>query len=853
MGHSKSFFHIQPICITFAITNFNELKPVFDHQSVNLPIVEVIPEIKEKLQDNNTLILSAPPGAGKSTLLPLALMEEVWLQGQKIVMLEPRRLAARTIAMRMSDLLNQPVGDKVGYRVRFESKISANTQVEILTEGILTRMLQQDNSLEGIGMIIFDEFHERSLFAEVALALCREAQQILRPDLRIVIMSATLDIPQLASLLNAPVVASPGRQYPIDIRYGSGCDERMIPELCAATICSAVKEEDGDLLAFLPGEGEIRRCEELLRKQLPHFRIHPLFGSLPPNKQYAAIMPDRDGRRKIVLATSIAETSLTIEGIRIVVDSGFTRTSRFNPNNALSRLETVMVSKDMADQRAGRAGRLGAGVCFRLWSKATHERLAEHRTPEIEEADLASLTLDMAVWGVQDIAGMTWLTPPPKGHLGQATELLHELEALENGKITRYGHQMHKLPCHPRIAHMLICAKEMEQLPLATDIAAILEERDPLPKDSGIDINLRIEALRRHRDRRGDAPLFARIEKIAASYRQLFGIIPDNGAVDPYTTGYLLVHAYPERIASATPGNNAQFRLANGSMATAGRTDDLAYESWLAVAQMDARDGLGRIFMASPINPQDLLPLVKERDVISWDSKKGGLIAQSEMRIGNLLLKSKPLANIPSGQRITAICEAIGKEGEQLLDFNEEVTQWQNRVLSLRKWRKEEWPDVSTTALLSTCKEWLAPYLENISKAEELKRIRLTEVLLFHLDYTLQQQLDLFAPARIEVPSGSQIKLEYFPDGAQPILAVRLQEMFGLPETPRINEGSVPVLLHLLSPGFKPVQVTSDLSSFWNNAYFEVKKELQRRYPKHVWPDNPWTEEAVRGVKRRNT
>ena len=825
---------------------------MFDYRSIDLPVTEVISEIKETFSNQNTAILSAPPGAGKSTLVPLALMNEPWLEGKKIVMLEPRRLAARTLAMRMSDLLEEPVGRHVGYRVRFESKVSAVTRVEILTEGILTRMLQQDNSLEDVGMVIFDEFHERSLFAEVALALCREAQQILRPDLRILIMSATLDLPQLSTLLQAPVIASRGRQYPIDIRYGDGCDERMIPELCSTVITRAVKDEEGDLLAFLPGENEIRRCEEMLRKLLPEFRIHPLYGSLSPDKQHAAIMPDRNGRRKIVLATSIAETSLTIEGIRIVVDSGFARTSRFNPNTALSRLETVMVSKDMADQRAGRAGRLGLGVCYRLWTKATHERLADHRTPEIEEADLASLTLDMAVWGVQDIAGMTWLTPPPKGHLAQANELLHELEALENGKVTGYGRKMHKLPCHPRIAHMLICAQETDELALATDIAAILEERDPLPRESGIDINLRIEALRRHRERRGEGALFNRIEKVAAAYRQLFQIKPENTPVDPFMTGYLLVHAFPERIASAAPGNNAQFRLANGSMVTAGREDDLAYESWLAVAQMDARDGLGRIFLAAPLNPQDLLPLVKEREIVAWDSRKGGLVAQMEMRIGNLLLKSKPLQNIDPQLRIQAICDAVRKEGRLLLDFNDQTIQWQNRVLSLRAWHPEAgWPDVSTDALLETCGEWLPPYLDGVVKADDLKRIQLTEVLQYHLTYDLQLELDRLAPVRITVPSGSQIKLEYFPDGAQPILAVRLQELFGLPETPRIDEGRMPLLLHLLSPGFKPVQITSDLSNFWNNTYFEVKKELQRRYPKHVWPDDPWTETAVRGAKRR--
>ncbi len=825
---------------------------MFTIQPADLPIREVIPEIKEKLKEHNTIIITAPPGAGKSTLLPLVLADETWLGDQKIVMLEPRRLAARSIAARMSDLIGEKVGSSVGYRVRFDNKVSKHSRIEILTEGILTRMLQQDNSLEGIGMVIFDEFHERSLFADVALALCREAQQVLRPDLRIVIMSATLDVPQLSSLLDAPVVASPGRQYPVEIRYGEGCDVRMIPEFCAVAISKAVRENEGDLLAFLPGEGEIKRCEELLRRELKDFVIHPLYGSLPPSKQNAAILPDRENRRKVVLATSIAETSLTIEGITIVVDSGFCRRATYNPNSALSRLETFPVSKDMADQRAGRAGRLAPGVCYRMWSKATQERLADHRTPEIEEADLSSLALDMAVWGVNDIAGMTWLTEPPKGSLAQANRLLEELEATVNGKITAYGKRMHQLPCHPRIAHMLICAAESHHLPLATDIAALLEERDPLPKDSGIDLNLRIEALRRFRSGNVDHPLFSRIEKIAASYRNLFGIQVDNSTPDPYATGFLLVHAYPERIACATQGNNACFQLSNGSVALAGHLDDLAYESWLAVAHLDARDGKGRIFMASPLNPEDLLPLVKEREVIEWDTRKGGLIANREMRIGSILLKSRAIQNISPDDRNKAICNAVKKEGEQLLDFNPEVIQWQNRVLSLRAWRPDEaWPDVSTTVLLESCETWLTPYLQKVNKPDDLKRISLTEVLDYHLDYSLRLQLERLAPSKIQVPSGSFIKLAYFADGSQPVLAVRLQEMFGLAETPRINDGRISLLLHLLSPGFKPVQITSDLHSFWNNAYYEVRKELRSRYPKHVWPDNPWTEQAIRGVKRK--
>lgn len=825
---------------------------LFDYSSFHLPVADVVPEIKEKLSVENTLIISAPPGAGKSTLLPLALAHESWLGGQKILMLEPRRLAARSIAARMSDMIGQPVGESVGYRIRFESRVSKNTKIEILTEGILTRMLQSDNSLEGVGMVIFDEFHERSLFADVALALCREAQQVLRPDLRIVIMSATLDMPNLSKLLNAPIVESAGRQYPVEVVYAEGRDERMLPELTARMVLRALKEQSGDALVFLPGEGEIRKCEALLKPQLDGVMIHPLYGQLPQNKQYAAIMPDRQGRRKVVLATSIAETSLTIEGVRIVVDSGFGRTLKFNPNTGLSSLETVSISKDMADQRAGRAGRLSPGVCYRMWSKATHDRLADHRTPEIAEADLTSLVLDMAVWGVSDIARMTWLTPPPKGALMQATELLHDLEALENNKITPYGKQMQNLPCHPRMAHMLICAREAGLLPLATDLAAVLEERDPLPRDTGIDVNLRIEALRRYRNQHNDNRAFARIEQVAASYRKMFDIKPDNGAVNVFETGFLLVHAYPERIACARPGNNAQFQLSNGSLVMAGHRDDLAFESWLAVAHLDARDGMGKIFLASPLNPKDLMPLVKERDVITWDGRKGGVVANRELRIGSIVLQSKPLSSPDPEQITAAICDVVAKDGAHLLDFNEMVVQWQNRVLSLRQWRPEEaWPDVSTPTLLATCREWLAPYLGRVSKAEDLKKINLAEVLQFHLDYALQQKLDELAPERLEVLSGSKIKIQYQANGSQPVLAVRLQEVFGLAETPSVNAGRNPVLMHLLSPGYKPVQITSDLRSFWNNAYFEVRKELRSRYPKHVWPDDPWTEQAIRGVKRR--
>jgi ATP-dependent helicase HrpB len=824
----------------------------FDPFTIDLPIREIIPTVKEQLIKENTLIVNAPPGAGKSTLLPLALFNEPWLEGKKILMLEPRRLAARTIAYRMSSLLGEEVGQTVGYRIRFENRTSEETHIEVLTEGILTRMLLGDNALEGIGLVIFDEFHERSIFADVALALCREAQQVLRPDLRIMVMSATLDIPELTDLLKAPVAECQGRQYPVEIIYTGVQDMMMLPEMTARVITKAVRENDGDTLVFLPGEGEIRKCEEILRAQLPGFAIHPLYGQLPQGQQNSAISPNKQGKRKVVLATSIAETSLTIEGIKIVVDTGFGRTSRFDPKSGLSRLETIQISKDSANQRAGRAGRLSPGVCYRLWTKATHERMAEHRVPEIMEADLASLVLDMAQWGILDIQQLTWLTPPPKGSLAQATEILHELNALENGRITEQGKKIHNLPCHPRIAHLLLMSEENDSLALATDLAAILEERDPLPRESGIDINLRIEALRKQRAGQRLQKNMSRIEKVASSYRKMFNINEDNGPVDPYQTGVLLVYAYPERIAHARPGNNAQFQLSNGSYAMASHKDDLAHEPWLAIAQLDARDGLGKIFMAAPLNPKDLAPMVKEQEIIAWDTRKGGLVATKEMRIGNIVLQSKPLPSPDEKYKVRAISDAIKKEGETLLNFDDEVIQWQNRVLSLRKWRPQEgWPDVSTSALLITNMEWLSPYLNQVKKNEDLKKIDLMNILQNLLDWEKQTALNRLAPIRITVPSGSDIKIQYLPNGAQPVLPVRIQEMFGLADTPTINEGRNSLIIHLLSPGYKPVQITADLRSFWNNAYFEVKKDLRARYPKHSWPDDPWTAVAINGAKKK--
>jgi len=825
----------------------------FDPFKTNLPVAEIIPQVRSHLNSHTTLIISAPPGAGKSTLLPLALIDEHWLNGQKILMLEPRRLAAKTIAARMAELWGNEIGETIGYRIRFENRISATTKIEVVTEGILTRMLHSDNALEGVGMVIFDEFHERSLHADVALALCREAQQLLRPDLRIMIMSATLNLPKLSALLDAKVIESLGKQYPVEINYVGGQDQMMLPEMTARTIIKAVKENPGDALVFLPGEAEIRKCAELLKQDLGDFAIHPLYGQLPPNEQFLAIMPNKFGKRKVVLATSIAETSLTIEGVKIVIDTGFGRTSRFDPASGLSRLETVQISRDSADQRAGRAGRLSPGVCFRMWTMATHQRLAEHRVPEILEADLAPLALDMAEWGVTNIDSLIWLTPPPKASLEQGIDTLKTINALENSKITPHGKQIHKLACHPRLAHMLLMAESDSDRQLATDIAAVLEERDPLTRDAGIDINLRIEALRRERGRNSMSRKMSRVEKVAESYRRMLKVTVSNDPVDPYKTGLLLAYAYPERIAFARPGNNAQFQLANGKYAMAGHQDDLAHEPWLAIANLDMREGLGKIFLASPINPRDLLPMVKEQEVITWDTRKGGLIATKDLRIGSIVLQSKPLVAPNHDLVKEAVSKALKTEGEALLEFDEQMAQLQNRVLSLKKWNpSEDWPDVSTSHLLEINGEWLGDFFGSVKKVDELKKISLSVGLKNYLGWEKQQLLDVLAPAKIAVPSGSDIRVEYFANGATPVLSVRLQELFGLSDTPLINNRKTSVVLHLLSPGYKPVQVTSDLRSFWDNTYFEVKKELKRRYPKHSWPEDPWTAVPVaKGSSRK--
>lgn len=826
--------------------------PDFDPSSIDLPVAEIIPAVKKSLSATPTLIIQAPPGAGKSTLLPLALLDEPWLAGKKILLLEPRRLATKSIAQRMANLLGEELGQTVGYRIRFDTCISTSTRLEVITEGILTRMLHQDNALEEVGMVIFDEFHERNLFSDVGLALCREVQQVLREELRIVLMSATIDSEQLSKLLQAPVIQSKGRQYPVEVNFLQEVDEYAIGEDAARQLIPLTKQHVGDFLVFLPGQGDIRKAEEVLRRALPSDLVVPLFGQLSFSEQQRAILPHPSGKRKIVLATDIAETSLTIEGVTVVVDTGFVKSNRFDARSGLSKLELHRISKDSADQRSGRAGRLAAGHSYRLWSKGTQAQLADYRVPELLDADLTPLVLDMLVWGKKDIRSMTWLNPPPVHALVSAEKVLEAIEGLDQGNLTTHGKELHQVPAHPRIAHMLLYAKKANLLPLATDIAAILEEKDPLASQAGVDLNLRIEGLRRFRGQVSGAFAYKKIDQVAGQYRKLFTVVPENSPVDPWATGLLLAYAYPERIAAARPGNNAQFQLANGKVAQLGHKDDLAHESWLAVAHLDARDGMGKIWMAAPLNPKDLAPMLKTKEVLEWDRKKGGLQAHAEIRIGAIVLGNRPLPKVNPELAVQLLLETLKEEGRFLLDWSDAVLGLIARVQSLVIWHPEQnWPDWDVDSLCENAANWLEPYLMGITKNEELKKLNLSQFLYHSLSYEQQQDLEKKAPSNLQVPSGSEIQITYQEDGSAPRLAVRLQELFGMLETPKVNEGRNPILIELLSPGYKPVQLTQDLKSFWTSGYFEVKKELKQRYPKHSWPDDPIKAVAVRGVKKR--
>ena len=797
------------------------------------------------------MVVTAPPGAGKSTLLPLSILEGV---GGKVLMLEPRRVAARQIAERMAYMMGEPVGRTVGYRMRFEHCVGASTRIEVMTEGVLVRRLTDDPGLDGVSVVIFDEFHERSLTTDVALALVREAREVLRPDLKLVLMSATIDAFSLCRELDLPLVESRGKMFPVDVLRGADAT----PENAAETVTKAVREAhrtyEGDILAFLPGEADIRRCAQLLGTSLGSTAVCPLYGMLSVGEQRKAIAPSAPGQRKVVLATPIAETSLTIEGVRVVVDSGLCRKLVYDQQRGLSRLETVRISRDMADQRTGRAGRVAPGVCIRLWNPGIEQQMAPLRVPEILEADLAPTVLDIAAWGESRPERLSWLTPPPAYALARARQLLVSLDAVDSGgRITPHGRKLSALPCHPRVAQMLLRAETPALKALAADIAALLEEKDPLAQETvetGID--LRLKALREARRTRREGR-WGRILRIAEQYRRMVRVEPDDGEVDPYEAGALLSAAYPDRIAKAWKEGRGRFQLSTGGIAALDPADPWSSSDYLAVGALhDAPGGTGRIFLAAPLSEADLQAVARPRDVVGWDSRQGSVVARRELRIGQILLSSRTISDIPRETVVRILCEAARKEGTSMLDFHDGVQNLQRRVAAAAAWHPElELPDLSTQAVLDRAPAWLPLYIGKATTAAELRRIDMEPVLWGLLSYPQQQAVDRLAPAHITVPTGSRIRVEYRQGADAPVVRVRLQECFGLRDTPRVDDGRRPVLMELLSPGFKPVQLTADLRSFWENTYFEVRKELRRRYPKHAWPDDPLEADPVRGVRKK--
>ena len=883
-------------------------------QWASLPASQIAVGVNEALHTNSSLVVTAPPGAGKSTLLPLTILSSLG-EGEKILMLEPRRLAARQIAERMAQMLGEQVGETVGYRVRFESRVSKRTRIEVLTEGILTRMIVDDATLDGVSVVIFDEFHERSINSDLALALTRQAQQIIRPDLKIVIMSATIDASNICAALKAPLIESEGRMFPVELYYADkDTDPRDIAAAAASTTIEAYKKYEGDILVFLPGQAEIERCYELLSKSQHftaspsqpintsthqhlntttpqpittspshHLNIHPLYGNLSPEDQRRAIAPSAPGERKIVIATPIAETSITIEGVRVVIDAGLCRQVAFDARTGLSHLETVRISMDMATQRMGRAGRVAEGVCYRLWTKASEHLMAEQRKPEIEEADLAPMVLDTAAFGESDAEALPWLTMPPRAGVFKAKELLTALGAIdENDNITPIGKRMATLPCHPRIARMILATTNLttstpqgvhlsqvhqqhlttstshhNNTSLACDIAALLEEKDPLSESGGTDLTLRLSALRAAR-RKKQPGKWQRIAKIAAEYRRMAHTDEDNRDPAPMEVGLLVAYAYPERIAHST-NSIGGYRLASGANVQLDAADQQSAHSWLAIASLYSAPGTtGRVFLAAPIAPDDLeKEFVKEVDNIAWDTKQGCVVMQREQRIGKLMLSQKPIHDADKERLKGIVCEAMKKDGLTMMAWSEKaVEQVQRRVAQVAAWHPEmALPDVSTEYLLSTAADWLPFYLEEGGRVktsvQELRKLNLANIIWNILPYEAQLEVDRLAPTHIEVPTGSHIRIDYRSGAEAPVLSVRLQECFGMERTPCVDDGRQPLLMELLSPGFKPVQLTQDLASFWQGTYFEVRKELRRRYPKHYWPENPLEAEAVRGVKRK--
>ncbi len=813
-----------------------------------LPIDTALPELTAALAGNNASVLVAPPGAGKTTRVPLVLLDEAWAKDRKILVLEPRRLAARAAAARMASTLGEQVGGTVGLRVRFGSKVTRRTRIEVVTEGVFTRLVLDDPSLEGIAAVLFDEFHERSLDADLGLALARDVQQGLRPDLKLLVMSATLDGARVAALLgNAPAVRSEGRAFPVETRYVGRDTRAPIERQISEAVERALRAETGSLLVFLPGAGEIRRTETLLKERVADANVDivALYGALDAREQDRAISPSPAGRRKVVLATSIAETSLTIEGVRVVIDSGLSRVPRYEPDVGLTRLETVRVSRAAADQRRGRAGRTEPGVCYRLWDEPQTGSLEPFTRPEILSADLSSFVLDLAQWGAADPSKLAFLDAPPNAALSEARALLFELGAIDaEGRITEEGRKLRALPLPPRLARMVVDAAAEGAGELAATIAAVLTERGLGGDDAAL--QHRLDQFRRDRSRRADDA-----RAMVKRWTETANATKGNGGHSP---GSLLALAYPDRIAKNRGGGNGAFLLANGRGGIVEPSSALAREPFLVVAELTGAAAASRIVLAAAITLAEIgarfAGQIKDRETVNFDVATASLRARRSRRLGALILaeQTKPVAADADSARLLA--EGIAGLGVHKLPWSKAQLQFRNRVNFLRRAEGEPWPDVSDDALSRNSAEWLAPFLTGKTALPQIGADDLAAVLDALLPWNLRKRLDAEAPTHFSAPSGSQVPIDYEAEEG-PKLAIRVQELFGVRVHPAIAGGRVPLLIELLSPAHRPVQVTRDLPGFWRGSYKDVRTDLRGRYPKHPWPDDPLTAPATRRAKPR--
>ncbi|MEH6607421.1 MAG: ATP-dependent helicase HrpB [Pseudomonadales bacterium] len=844
---------------------------------VDLPINDVLAELETALASRDEAVLEAPPGAGKTTVIPLALLDSPWLAGRKILMLEPRRLAARAAAERMAQTLGEKVGETVGYRVRLDSKVSAATRIEVITEGILTRMLQDDPALEQIGLLIFDEFHERSLDADLGLALTLQGRELFsdtrESPLKLLLMSATLNGTEVSKLLdNAPIVSSHGQMFPVKLHYAAPFQfrEDVIARVCE-TVLLALAEEQGSVLVFLPGQGEIRRVYQRLQQSLSHreeIELAPLYGDLSLAEQRRAIEAPAAGQRKVVLATSLAETSLTINGVRVVIDAGLSRLPSFDPATGMTRLQTCRVSKASSIQRMGRAGRTEPGSCYRLWSASQQDSLAAFTPPEILAADLAPLALQLLRWGVSEPQELKWLDAPPQAPWQQAIDLLVNLgaaapDASANYQLTPHGLAMATLPVHPRLAHLLLVGSRLGLKALACDIAALLGERDLLAssgRPAPVDIHLRLDVLdgsqKAGRQQQGV------VQRVRQQSKQLRKSLAQHAAQDPVVdpeherwAGFLLACAYPDRIAARRRTGGASYQLSNGRSADLPDGDGLQSHEWLSIGQIGGLNDKAsdKIYLAAKLDKNlfdnVLADAVDIHDLVEWDNKTDRIVMQRQVKVGALVLWRKELQQTSDSARQKVLLEVVRRKGLGILNWSSEAVQLRDRVLTLSRLDAETWPDFSDRGLLESLEQWLLPYLQPVSLLSHFKQLDLHSILQSTLNWPLPKLLDQQAPRRLSLANGKSAAIDYSQN--PPVLAAKLQSMFGCTDTPTIAAGRMPLLIHLLSPAGRPLQVTQDLAGFWISSYHEVKKDMKGRYPKHAWPDDPMSYTGPEYTRRK--